>query len=243
MSNLGYQFYNDQGKFQKIISGTQHIAEDSVKDAFEINGTSKIIFDIDYPGLLVGLGYLFPKKNKDNDQYALGFTFDHTSGLPYIPGSSVKGVLRSVFPNSKEDSGRIEFINALLGKEISYEEIKQIEITCFGPRTHESKTKTGIKNQDTFYDSYILQKPEIKYLLDDYITPHGDDPTKNPIPIKMLKIGSGNQLVIQIKFSSNETFITRDERKNLFTNILEFTGLGAKTNVGYGQLTPILEKS
>jgi len=54
-----------------------------------------------YPGLLIGSGY-------DHEAglfgvLKLGFFFDHATGLPIIPGSSVKGVLRSVFSNSSKE--------------------------------------------------------------------------------------------------------------------------------------------
>lgn len=63
-----------------------------------------------YPGLLLGAGYAHPaiekpdkEKNIEGD-YHLGFFFDHTTGLPVIPGTSVKGVLKSVFPSEIKSS-------------------------------------------------------------------------------------------------------------------------------------------
>lgn len=52
-----------------------------------------------YPGLLAGTG--LPHEIKNDDVLRLGFSFDHSTGLPVIPGSSVKGRLRSFF------SGRV----------------------------------------------------------------------------------------------------------------------------------------
>jgi len=54
-----------------------------------------------YPGLLIGSGYNHGT-NKQGE-IKLGFLFDHTTGLPYIPGSSVKGLLRSVFPGKDKE--------------------------------------------------------------------------------------------------------------------------------------------
>lgn len=53
------------------------------------------------PGLLPGVGY--PHEVGGTGEFKLGFSFDHTSGLPVLPGSSVKGVLRSVFPQFEYD--------------------------------------------------------------------------------------------------------------------------------------------
>jgi len=238
MSNLGYQFYSRQDEFRYLIQNGFAVSHKEIEAAFSIDSASRLEFNVEYPGLLIGLGYLFPKEANNDAQYNLGFSFDHTSGLPYLPGSSVKGVLRSVFPKSGEDTSRIQFIQAMTGRELDYNEIKKIEITYFGPRTHEVETRSGKKSQDTFYDSYILHTGD-SYILDEYITPHGDDPTKNPVPIKMIKIAPENRLVVQICFSADESLLTQEERKNLFTGILEFTGAGAKTNVGFGHLSSI----
>lgn len=91
------------------------------------------------PGLLPGSGY--PHEVGGTGEFKLGFSFDHTTGLPVLPGSSVKGVLRSVFPQFEydpekpwlrqhpEDSGKqpkgkrkvreqkAKFIVSLLGKQ------------------------------------------------------------------------------------------------------------------------------
>jgi len=48
------------------------------------------------PGLLLGSGYAHGSGLLG--EMKIGFYFDHTTGLPVIPGSSIKGVLRSVFP-------------------------------------------------------------------------------------------------------------------------------------------------
>lgn len=49
-----------------------------------------------YPGLMIGTGYAHGSGLQG--EFKTGFFFDHTTGLPVIPGSSVKGVLRSMFP-------------------------------------------------------------------------------------------------------------------------------------------------
>jgi len=49
-----------------------------------------------YPGLLIGTGYSHQSGAKET--HILGFFFDHTTGMPVIPGSSIKGAIRAVFP-------------------------------------------------------------------------------------------------------------------------------------------------
>lgn len=59
------------------------------------------------PGLLPGIGY--PHEVGYPGEFKLGFGFDHVSGLPVLPGSSVKGVLRSVFPQFKFDAEQPQY--------------------------------------------------------------------------------------------------------------------------------------
>ena len=49
-----------------------------------------------YPGIITGIGMKHETGIKG--EFKLGMYFDYTSGMPCIPGSSVKGALRSAFP-------------------------------------------------------------------------------------------------------------------------------------------------
>jgi len=55
-----------------------------------------------YPGLLIGSGY--PHESSVIGELKLGFHFDYTTGLPVIPGSSIKGVLRDAFEKMEPDT-------------------------------------------------------------------------------------------------------------------------------------------
>jgi CRISPR-associated protein Cmr6 len=59
-------------------------------------GLSSVHLTVQNPGLIPGVGY--PHEIGYPQEFMLGFSFDHTSGLPVLPGHSVKGVLRSPFP-------------------------------------------------------------------------------------------------------------------------------------------------
>ena len=48
-----------------------------------------------YPGVLIGTGN--PHEISMENAIKCGFSFDYVTGLPYIPGSSIKGMLRSYF--------------------------------------------------------------------------------------------------------------------------------------------------
>lgn len=70
-----------------------------------------------YPGLITGTGTDHATDSKN--EYKLGLTFDYTTGLPLIPGSSVKGLLRSAFPNS---------VDSTKDQKQSSEEIEKLKI-------------------------------------------------------------------------------------------------------------------
>lgn len=98
--------------------------------------TDKNIFQVElttsYPGLITGIGvnhqttlkWMGQSEGKfvQISEFKLGITFDHTTGLPIIPGSSIKGVLRSFFPVMNQNKfcdcyeEKIDYIAAILHK-------------------------------------------------------------------------------------------------------------------------------
>lgn len=185
-----------------------------------------------YPGLIMGTGVTHETGLKG--EMKLGLSFDYTTGLPYIPGSSIKGILRSVFPNSfsKADKefkeSRIAYIRDILGnQELNVEEL---EAELF-----EGKGSESIYDRDVFMDAFITDVcGDGSFLKNDYITPHNNKPLKNPNPIQFLKILP--KVTITFHFRLNKGIISAEQKKKLFEQILKDIGVGAKTNVGYGQL-------
>lgn len=51
-------------------------------------------------GLLTGTG--IAHGTGEEGEYKLGLQFDYSTGLPYLPGSSIKGILRSFFPGHRQ---------------------------------------------------------------------------------------------------------------------------------------------
>ncbi|MCI4399050.1 MAG: type III-B CRISPR module RAMP protein Cmr6 [Campylobacteraceae bacterium] len=186
---------------------------------FEIQDAHSFTLKTTYPGLLVGSGYNHPKLKSNKDDFQLGFFFDHTSGLPLIPGSSIKGVIRSVFPEDS-DAHREAKIELLMEYGIEKNDIELLKKELF------DNNATTV-----FYDAFIVSTANAdgKIFGSDYITPHGDDGLKNPVPVKFLKILPDVSFCFQFK--------ARDEHIKLFHKIILDLGLGAKTNVGYGKFT------
>jgi len=232
--NLGYSYYRkiediDEIDLGKKIIDRAHKTKVSSEIYFNIDESYKMTFKTLYPSMVIGLGYAHDLDG-DND-FKLGFLFDYTSGLPYIPGSSVKGVIRSMFPLNKEDKERLCFINQILGKELQYSNMLALERSIFGKTTKDKGSIDDTQSKDIFYDGYFGTSIG-GFLSSDNITPHEDEIT-SPKPLKFLKITPDTKVTLQFKLKEN-SLLSKEERLNLYTKILQYTGLGAKTNVGYG---------
>lgn len=220
-------------KFDMSLSPLEHLKHAS-------KGVASVqIFSLEtiYPGLMIGTGN--PHDLKSKGSIYSGFSFDYVTGLPYIPGSSVKGILKSVFP-TKEDTKddinqqKMEYIKSLLkpglsDKELSDEEIYGLKDNIF-------------EDNDVFLDAYPTSKNKTKQqcLALEFITPHSDI-IKNPIPINCLKVKPGiffefGFYLKDCQFSDEVKKVTVKQKIELFKSILTDVGIGAKTNVGFGQL-------
>lgn len=159
-----------------------------------------------------------------NEEIKNGFSFDYTTGQPYIPASSVKGTLRSYFKEKRMAVS--EIIKTKTEIEFSTKEMELLESDIFD-------------NSDVFLDAVIHNGDKDGYILStDYITPH-ESPTKNPVPIRILKINPGVQ--IEFRFilnyhTINEKTVSQKMLEEIFKELLSLFGVGAKTNVGYGIL-------
>lgn len=186
-----------------------------------------------YPGLLCGVGY-HHEINKPADEkgkkvegdkeddapevYNLGMYFDYTSGLPVIPGSSIKGMLRSAIEewdflaDYKPNNGvtREEIIKTVFeGKGLS------------------------IYDRDIFLDAIPI-RVDNKLFGEDYIT-HHPNPLQNPNPVRFLRVNPGVTYQFRFILRNNDNGLKADFKEDLFKAIICTFGLGAKTNVGYGQ--------
>ena len=200
-----------------------------------------------YPGLLIGTGYPHDFKGENTDRdvsgqdgadskeqpVKVGFSFDYVTGLPVIPGSSVKGLLRSYFPDpdkkkQKNKEALKELIPALIGKE-------NLDVTAF--------LKNIFDNGDVFLDAIpVITAQQGPILAEDYITPH-KDPLKGPTAIHIMKVKPNVQYRFRFILhdykvdDSDQIIVTKEEKLELFKTLILLGGAGAKTNVGFGQFS------
>lgn len=180
-----------------------------------------------YPGLITGVG--LDHEAGVEGEFKLGVHFDYTYGMPVIYGSTVKGVLQSYFKDFASES-----IPELKGKDVDV-----LKNDIFEGVRKDGSLKP-MYERDVFFDAVIVKANTQKKILDsDTICPHGDNLLKNPTPITFLKVAAG--VTIQFRFklvdsSSGDIVVTAKKKLDIFKEILTAVGIGAKTNVGYGQL-------
>jgi CRISPR-associated protein Cmr6 len=291
--NYGWKFYRDYFNDVNFRITDKKKQEDIFKpknNAFErarliplsSNSNSPQGFSLKllYPGLLSGIGYTMGVGMAG--EFKIGFYFDHTTGMPVIPGSSIKGVLRSVFPawqgeglnsklkrSSKNDEQKARFLWNLISniqdidatkfskkddKTILTENekkiIRQIELEIFEGRNIKKELEKplealeeflGIYNTDLFFDAFVEsavndddEPTKDRIFGTDSITPHGDNPLRNPNPLLFLKVLPGTtwRFCFDLK---NGLHLKAVQKEELFKQIILTIGIGAKTNVGYGQ--------
>ena len=220
MSNLGWLFYKDYFRGLDYADLDNPKNKDTIQNKVENIINQSVTIEDDkmlgnthfkatttYPGLILGSGNAHELPSIEG-QAILGFHFDYTSGLPTIQGSSIKGVLRSAFRHT-------EYIKEYVGDEVDIEALE----------------KEIFDNADVFFDAVVLSNGKI--LGDDFLTPHGDDPLKNPTPLRFIKVLPN--VTFRFDFELSDKLLTKEQKSKLFQNILSDLGLGAKTNVGYGK--------
>lgn len=175
---------------------------------------------------VTGLGREHPVEN--------GFAWHHTLGTPYLPGSSVKGMVHNWADQWEEGDAEI---------------IKRI----FGPRSR-SDVNASVGSV-IFMDALPTAPVQLKA---DVMTPHygpyyqddsGETPPAdwhNPIPIPFLVVDETQEFLFGIipRNSSNDMDI-KDCRivEEWLKAALDSIGAGAKTAIGYGRFEKIVKLS
>ncbi len=194
--------------------------------------------------MVVGLG--------SESIYETSMTFHHIYGIPYIPGSAIKGVIRSYIITEefgKDNNGDLDLRNA-------EEKALKNKVFCdiFGCSKNSFYNKS-MQGRIVFFDAVPSSLPKIK---PDVMNPHygpyysdssGKTPPAdyhNPVPIFFLTVEDTEfEFIIGVKEIDNTPIQEGKFRgKTLLSVAFEWMekalkehGIGAKTAVGYGNLT------
>lgn len=183
---------------------------------------------------VTGLGKNHPIEN--------GFAWHHTLAVPYLPGSSVKGMTRAFTDIFGEQ---------VLG--ISEPDKKSLIDRIFGPSPDANDEQEMHAGNLVFLDALPTKPVTLKA---DVMTPHYGpyymDETgevapadwHSPKPIFFLVVAKGLTLQFGImpRQLSAQSLADCETAKTLLEQALEWTGAGAKTAVGYGRFFPMGEK-
>lgn len=170
---------------------------------------------------VTGLGRGHPVEN--------GFAWHHSLGVPYLPGASVKGMVRAWVEQWKDEGWLKNYAT------------KVIEI--FGPKGDEARN-----NPDTGSVIFLDALPSSPvHLQPDIMTPHyapyyknGEPPADwySPIPIPFLVVAPGTTFLFGVLPRHVSNTADCGLVQGWLRDALEAIGAGAKTAVGYGRFEP-----
>ncbi len=239
--NLHYLFHREYYKelserhFAKCNSAlyqAQFGKEDS-DEAYRYSlGNCLVHLKTTYPGALVGISTDLRAMNGEEPIEA-GMSFDYTSGMPYIPGAMVKGILRACFRYP-------EMIFDLIGRRDI--DIEALEKEIFGALNNDERTTFVPKDKkDIFFDAVMVRgNKQGKFLAPEFWTTEQDILQPRMLQ-RILKIRP--KVCFLFRFNLHDGIITAEEKKNLFEELLIIHGIGARTSVGYGALKKAKRKS
>jgi len=170
-----------------------------------------------------------------------GMILDRNTGLPYIPASSIKGVLRlSQAINCADEKGNVDENDARIVK-------------YFGTTSDAQKAERGqLIILDAYPDSERVPKLKVDIMnphFGKYYSGENKQPveTESPVPIKFLAVTEGTMFVFRCAFMPLENKILSDNEKQtiqedvikMFDTAFETVGFGGKTAIGYGRFKKI----
>ncbi len=179
--------------------------------------------------LITGIGETHP--------HEISMVFDHTMGIPYIPASGIKGIVR--FAHTLELIPTIPENKIMTDKESGKQYFDDEENWTAIPDAFGTQQTRG---SVFFLDAYPETIPDLhidimnphygEYYNDDQnLTPPGD--YFNPVPLKFLTVAKGTVFMFRALMDKDKQNLL-DPIKTAFGNALTREGVGAKTAVGYG---------
>lgn len=165
-------------------------------------------------------------------------TLHHIYGIPYMPGQALKGITRSFiineyFEGNEEQAKKDNDFIDIFGIEGKNNELGKVGKIIFFDSYPEGKINCKMDIMNNHHSEYYLGKRKL-------------DDRENPIPIKFMTINDTKfNINIAIKIKENTslrgTLLGKLDSKNILDATVEcvkqalvYSGIGAKTAVGYG---------
>ena len=180
-----------------------------------------------YPGLLLGIGN--PHSLKEEGAIKLGFTFDYVTGLPYITGSTLKGMIRSCFPGDVKDEEKDGDFSSLIRGILEKNDLNVLALK-----------ENMFDNNDIFLGAYPVIQNNSSLMEMEFITSHTEK-FKNPNPVSLIKVKPDVEFCFSFLFTdyteNGMVIVSAEEKSNLCKELILLMGIGAKTNVGFGRFS------
>ncbi len=179
---------------------------------------------VTYPGLLIGVGS--PHDASVKGAINGGFSFDYVTGLPVIPGSSLKGILRSCFSGGgsrEERRERQAWLRSQLPDRHDMD-MDALETACF-------------EKNDVFLGVYPFPFQGTEKLLEkENFAPQKE--LSDPNILTFVKLRPNVKLDFAfLLFDDEQNGFSAEDKQALYRKLLLEVGVGAKTNEGYGRLS------
>jgi CRISPR-associated protein Cmr6 len=173
---------------------------------------------------VTGLGREHPVEN--------GFAWHHTLGSPYLPGSSVKGMVRAWASQWTDDETKdTDQIDRIFGKQ------DKVGTVIFMDALPICKVSLKADIMTPHYSPYYQSSLE-----DIGKNPPADWYSPTPIPFLVVAKGATFQFgIVPRNQGCEQCKMDCQTAKKWLTEALQWIGAGAKTAVGYGRFEPDLE--
>lgn len=204
---------NEYGKREsqlKVSAIAQKAKANNILCQLQQRGFSAVILTCKVSDALVcGIGDEHPLENS--------LRFDHCTGLPYIPSSSIKGVARFAAEFDEKTDLRTKNIESN---------------TLFGTQDQVGKIQ--------FWDGFPVEVPALKIdIMNNHFQNYYGDPSgktapsddMNPNPVPFIVVDSDSEFYFPVVAPDQDTLRQAVE---FLKKALEEWGVGAKTSVGYG---------
>ncbi|AOY59353.1 type III-B CRISPR module RAMP protein Cmr6 [Desulfococcus multivorans] len=170
-----------------------------------------------------------------------GMTFDHTLGIPFLPASGIKGVVRLGHILNLIDDPKAA-ASLIHGDELDDTDPVSMVPQLFGGDKRKTDDVEKCRGEVIFLDAYPEKVPSLEvdimnphyrdyYDDDEGRTPPGD--YLDPVPIQFLTVPRGEVFIFRAVLPRDE--ILSSALAAAFISALTELGFGAKTAVGYGR--------
>jgi len=185
-----------------------------------------------YPGLLVGTGY--PHEIPIPGALKMGCSFDNTTGLPTIPGSSIKGLLRSYVKDYWDlVKTTINLSDQITSKDFIVELFENSDVAFLDAwpiapgkdgRLFGVESITPHTVPSNFTPSHGLSRSDYEGLTE-------------PKPLQTLKVIPGVTYVFRFLLPEPVAGVSQRALLDSFKELITSLGAGAKTSVSFGVFT------